>query len=189
MWPRLEIDSSEGIEVSDSAPQTSPIDRFCTRSRTVGVDVTRVPREDVSATLAELCEPPAVGAPLPWTDVSLPESATTMPTPAELEDARTGITAAVSGVADYGSVLIRSTPDGVEPVSLFPDRHVAVLCEDDVVPDMATAIGEQGEAFREEAASLIVATGPSATADMGELVTGAHGPKEVHVVLFGGEGR
>lgn len=175
--------------MSDSAPQSAPIDRFCTRSRTVGVDVTRVPREDVSTTLADLCEPPAVGASLPWTDVSLPESVTTMPTPAELEAARTGITAAVSGVADYGSVLLRSTADGVEPVSLFPDRHVAVLHEDDVVPDMATAIGEQGDAFREERASLIVATGPSATADMGELVTGAHGPKEVHVVLFGGEDR
>ncbi|MCU4742580.1 LUD domain-containing protein [Halobacteria archaeon AArc-m2/3/4] len=177
--------------MSDSASQTSPIERFCTRSQTVGVDVTRVSRADVSSTLADLCdrEPSVVGAPLPWTDVSLPDSATTMPTPAELEAASTGITAAVSGIADYGSILLRSTADGVEPVSLFPDRHVAVLHEADVVPDMATAIGEQGEAFREEGASMIVATGPSATADMGELVTGAHGPKEVHVVLFGGEDR
>ncbi|TKX83368.1 hypothetical protein EXE43_24625, partial [Halorubrum sp. SS5] len=31
---------------------------------------------------------------------------------------------------------------------------------------------------------VVFATGPSATADMGGLVHGAHGPKEVHVVLL-----
>jgi L-lactate dehydrogenase complex protein LldG len=30
----------------------------------------------------------------------------------------------------------------------------------------------------------VLATGPSATADMGELVLGAHGPESVHVVIL-----
>ncbi|MFB6362014.1 MAG: LUD domain-containing protein, partial [Halobacteriales archaeon] len=30
--------------------------------------------------------------------------------------------------------------------------------------------------------SAVLTTGPSATADMGELVTGVHGPGDVHVV-------
>jgi len=31
---------------------------------------------------------------------------------------------------------------------------------------------------------VILATGPSATADMGDLVLGAHGPRAVHALLL-----
>ena len=64
-----------------------------------------------------------------------------------------------------------------------PDPNVAVVREDAIVPDMTAAFSWFGERFREERESAIIATGPSATADMGELVLGAHGPKDVHVVV------
>jgi L-lactate dehydrogenase complex protein LldG len=46
--------------------------------------------------------------------------------------------------------------------------------------DLFAALGPR---CREDGTDVIVATGPSATADMGALVTGAHGPKAVHAVL------
>jgi len=49
---------------------------------------------------------------------------------------------------------------------------------------MADAFAWLGPRAREEDIDVILATGPSATADMGGLVRGAHGPKEVHVVLL-----
>lgn len=153
----------------------------------VNAEVTRVARPDASAALESLVEEPAVGVPLPLDGVSLPAGVETELTPARLEVARTGITSAAFGVADYGSVVLRADSAGTEPASLFPERHVAVLDAADVLPNMAAAFERFGPLLREERGSAIIATGPSATADMGALVLGAHGPKEVHVVVVGGE--
>ncbi|PHQ46645.1 hypothetical protein DJ68_06205, partial [Halorubrum sp. C3] len=92
------------------------------------------------------------------------------------------------GVAEYGSVALEADPAGTEPVSLFVDRHVVVLREADIVPDMPDAFDWLGPRARDESADVVFATGPSATADMGGLVHGAHGPKEVHVVLLRDDG-
>ncbi|PSP81886.1 hypothetical protein BRC83_10600 [Halobacteriales archaeon QS_1_68_17] len=159
-------------------------DRFASRAADYGVELTRTSPDGAAAAIEAAVEGPAVGAPLPWDGVSLPESITTDPSPADLDGATTGVTAAALAVAEYGSIVLRATPDGTEPVSLFPDRHVAVLREDDVVPDMEAAFAWFGETFRQTRDSAVIATGPSATADMGELVKGAHGPKEVHVVVL-----
>lgn len=160
-----------------------PYDRFVSRAADFGVEVTRTSVEDASTTIETLVEEPVVGAPLPWADVALPEGVPTDPTPTDLDESVTGVTAAAFAIADYGSIVLRATPEGAEPVSLFPDRHVAVLREDDIIPDMAAAFDRLGESFRASRGSAILATGPSATADMGELVKGAHGPKTVHVVV------
>jgi L-lactate dehydrogenase complex protein LldG len=145
---------------------------------------THTTTERLGDVLDDVATEPAVGAPLPF-DVSLPDWVNTAPTPADIDAATTGVTAARLGIADYGSVFLPSTPDGVEPVSLFPDLHVAVLRSNDVVPGMAEAFDFFGRTFRDgDHSSGIVATGPSATADMGDLVTGAHGPKDVHVVML-----
>ncbi|AFK19489.1 hypothetical protein E6P09_11955 [Haloferax mediterranei ATCC 33500] len=134
--------------------------------------------------LNEVCDEPTVGVELPYDGVELPSWVNTDPTPADLRAANAGITAAGIGIADYGSVVVQGTPDGVEPVSLFADRHVAVLKESDIVPGMPEAFEWLGEEFRTGHSSAIIATGPSATADMGALVKGAHGPKDVHVVIL-----
>lgn len=145
---------------------------------------TRTNPDGFRRALRELLVEPAVGAPLPSDDVSLPEGVRTEPTPADLEAAQTGVTAALFAVADYGSVALEPTPDGVEPASLFPDRHVVVLRAADVEPDMPAAFERLGPRVRERRTSVVFATGPSATADMGALVRGAHGPKVVHVVIL-----
>jgi L-lactate dehydrogenase complex protein LldG len=158
-------------------------DRFADSASEYGIEMTRTTAESLPQTLESVITMPVVGAPLPWDDCSLPEIVPTDPSPAELDAAVTGVSAASLAIADYGSVVLEATPDGAEPVSLFPDQHVVVLREDDIVPDMETAFEWFGERFRDTGGSAIIATGPSATADMGALVKGAHGPKAVHAVV------
>jgi L-lactate dehydrogenase complex protein LldG len=147
------------------------------------VGVSRTEPASFEATLEGIVDNPVVGTPLPFDGVSLPGWVDDEPSPRTLEAATTGVTAASFGIVDYGSVVLPSTEDGAEQVSLFPDLHVAVLREADLVPDMPTAIDRLGPTLR-DGGSAILATGPSATADMGSLVKGAHGPKAVHVVLL-----
>jgi L-lactate dehydrogenase complex protein LldG len=150
----------------------------------LGVDVTRTTAEEFATALAGIVRDPAVGVTLPFDGVSYPDGVTVDPTAAELERAHTGVTPATLGVADYGSVFLPSTPAGAEPVSLYPELHVAVVRAADVVPDLPEAMDRFADGARERDDSAVVATGPSATADMGELVLGAHGPEAVHVVVL-----
>ncbi|UIO98804.1 LUD domain-containing protein [Halobaculum sp. CBA1158] len=139
----------------------------------------------VASAIADLVAEPAVGVRLPG-GLSLPDGVATDPTPADLDAAVTGVTAATLAVADYGSVVVCSDAAGTEAVSLFPDRHVAVVRAGDVVPGMREAMGVLGDRLR-AGESAVIATGPSATADMGDLVVGAHGPREVEIVLVEGD--
>jgi L-lactate dehydrogenase complex protein LldG len=86
------------------------------------------------------------------------------------------------------SVVLPSAPAGAELVSLFVDRHVVVVDAEQVVPGMEAAFDRFGEFVRDAGKpdSGIVSTGPSATADMGALVRGAHGPSDVRVVVLEG---
>lgn len=149
------------------------------------VTLSRTASDTFEPSLEGVIERPAVGAPLPYDPVSLAGTGVVVnPTPAELTAAATGVTGAGLGIAEYGTVMIQSRPGGDEPVSLYPPRHVAVLRQSDIVPGIAEAIDWLGSEFESGRDSVVFATGASATADMGELVRGVHGPGEVHVLLL-----
>lgn len=141
---------------------------------------------DVADTVAALLREPAVGVEPSIPGATLPDAVDTAPSPADLDAAATGVTPATLGLADHGSVVLSADAAGTEPVSLFPAFHVAILPRSAVVPDLRVALDELGATLR-DGGSAVVATGPSATADMGELVRGAHGPEEVHVVIVDDE--
>lgn len=147
------------------------------------VESMRVPPDGVADAVEEFVVDSAVAVPLDRDDASLPDRVTIDPTPAELMDATTGVTPAAFAVADYGSIVLPSTSAGSELVSLHVDRHVAVLDAAAVVPDMEGAFERFNRAVTNTYRSAILATGSSATADMGALVKGAHGPSEVRVVI------
>lgn len=162
---------------------TTEFSQFEASLADLDVAVTHVGPGEFSATLREVVHEPTIGTPLPFPSVSLPDWVDDSPTPATLEAATTGVTAATFAIAEYGSVVLPARPDGSEQVSLFPELHVVVLREADIVTDMRTAIDRLGPELR-NGDSVVLATGPSATADMGALVKGAHGPKDVHVVVL-----
>jgi len=141
--------------------------------------------DDFGAVLAERLTGPAVGSPLPFDGVSLDDLPVVLdPTPADLEAATFGVTPAELALADYGSVVVRADGHGSEAVSLFPETHVAVVAQSSIEPDARSAFEQLDETAREDRSSAVVETGPSATADMGGLVYGAHGPTDVHVLIL-----
>lgn len=167
---------------------TSVTERFTASLSELDVGWTHTTAEQLGDHLADVVDPPVVGAPLAYDDCQLAEllpEADLDPSLEALRAANTGVTRAAFGIADYGSVVLRTDRvPAAEAASLFVETHVAVLSASDVHPDMATAIDALAPLFRTERASAVVATGPSATADMGALVRGAHGPKDVHVLLL-----
>lgn len=140
--------------------------------------------DEFERALSAATVPPVIGVPLPINGVSLPADVTTDPSAEQLQAARTGVTPVGLGVAEYGTIAIQSRATGDEPVSLYPERHVGVLRASDIVPGMSDAIEwleAEVEAGRD---STVFATGPSSTGDMGALVRGVHGPKDVHVIVI-----
>ena len=163
---------------------TDTVSRFESSLSGVGVGLTRTTANEFAATLEAEVEPPAVGAPLGIEGVSLSDAGVnTDPTNGELQEAQTGVTRAGKGIASYGTLVVQSDAGGTEPVALYPPNHVAVLRESDVLSDVGSALTWLGEEFDAGRDSAVFATGRSATADMGELVFGVHGPVDVHVLL------
>lgn len=151
-----------------------------------GATCERVTADGLKRAIGAAVTDPAVGVPIARVDVSLAQTPVAVdPTPGEVRAARTGVTGADLGIADYGSVVL-PCDDGSEFVSLFVEKHVVILRERDVVSDMETAFAEVGTTA-DSGGSVVLATGPSATADMGELVRGAHGPEDVHVIVLAEE--
>lgn len=147
--------------------------------------VRRTSPESFADTLADLVEPPAVGVPLPYEGVSLAETSVDVdPSPNAILEAATGVTPVGLGIATYGTVTVRSRTDGDELVSLYADRHVAVVAASDVVADMDGAFDRLADEFSEGMRTQVLATGPSATGDLGGLIQGVHGPGAVDVIVL-----
>ena len=103
-------------------------------------------------------------------------------------DVRVGITGVESALSATGSLVLSSGEGRYRTASLLPDRHIAVLTRDQIMPDFETWQGAQQElgypAFTESSNTVIV-SGPSKTADIAqELIKGAHGPREVHIIIL-----
>jgi len=170
-----------------------------------GVTVERTTGDDFAAALAAAVDRPAVGTRLPFEGVSIDDAGIeALPSDGDdgasradergrlLQEAATGVTPAGLAIAERGTVTVRSRAAGDELVSLYPERHVAVLRASDVVPDVRAAFESMGERVAAsrtggdvtETASEVLTTGPSATADMGAMVEGVHGPREVCVLAL-----
>lgn len=144
-----------------------------------------VTTEGFSDALDAAIEEPAVGAPLPFSDLSVEDHPITIdPTPGQLREATTGVTGTRLGISSLGTVAIESCAEGDEPVALYPDRHVVVVRATDLCPDLEAAFSWLESEFDAGRESVVFATGPSATGDMGALVRGVHGPSEVHAIII-----
>jgi L-lactate dehydrogenase complex protein LldG len=102
---------------------------------------------------------------------------------AELGRAAVGLTGALAGLADTGTLALLSGPTRPRLASLLPPVHLALVAKSAIYPTMAAFFAAHPTAVR-EASNLVFVTGPSRTADIEQTLTlGVHGPREVHVVL------
>jgi L-lactate utilization protein LutC len=96
-----------------------------------------------------------------------------------------GVSEALYGLVDTGSVVLAASPEEPRASSLLPDVHVSLLREDRILPGLAELFEALGGDLP---SALAIVTGPSRSGDIEQtLVVGVHGPGEVHVVLTGGE--
>jgi len=97
------------------------------------------------------------------------------------------ITGVRSAIAETGTLVCASGPASARGASLIPPVHIALVAQSQLVADLFDAFPAEkvsGTFFAGAPASVSMITGPSKTADIeGVLVTGVHGPGEVHVVL------
>jgi L-lactate utilization protein LutC len=95
-----------------------------------------------------------------------------------------GITGVDFLVAETGSVVLSSGPGEPRSYSLLPPVHIAVAERQQLVPDLFDLLTAQIRQENAMPSCLSLITGPSKTGDIElRLVTGVHGPGEVHVIL------
>jgi L-lactate dehydrogenase complex protein LldG len=101
---------------------------------------------------------------------------------------RSGITGVSSAFSATGSLVLLSGAGQYRTTSLLPDLHIALLTPDQMMPDFEAwqqAQQEQGYPAFTETSNTTIITGPSKTADIAqELIKGAHGPREVHIMIL-----
>ncbi|MHC5004287.1 MAG: LutC/YkgG family protein [Planctomycetota bacterium] len=100
-------------------------------------------------------------------------------------EADAGVTDVEAAIAETGSIVITSAAGRSRGAFLVPPVHVAVVEAAQIVPDLLDFWSARAAADPATMpAATVTVTGPSKTADIeGILITGVHGPREVHVIL------
>ena len=97
-------------------------------------------------------------------------------------EADAGLTSAVFGLAETGSLVLVPGPTQSRLTSLLPPVHIVLLPESRILPSIFDWVEKRPEAFP---SNLVLVSGPSKTADIEQtLVVGVHGPKRLIVILF-----
>lgn len=93
-----------------------------------------------------------------------------------------GLTGALAGIAETGSLVMPGGPGRPLTASLLPETHLAILHAEDILERLSQALALPQ--VRQAAASVLI-TGPSRTADIEMTLTiGVHGPKTLVVFVL-----
>ncbi len=87
-------------------------------------------------------------------------------------------------LAETGSLVVTARPEEPRSLTLLPPVHIAVADPSHLIADLFDLFAKYPSGLP---SSLVLITGPSKTGDIElRLVTGVHGPGEVHVILLAG---
>lgn len=103
-------------------------------------------------------------------------------------DDRVGLSHALAGVAESGTLVLTSGPDNPTTLNFLPEFHIVVVKADDILGDYETVWdmirARYGRGTMPRTVNFI--TGPSRSADIEQtLLLGAHGPRQLHIVVVG----
>lgn len=102
------------------------------------------------------------------------------------DDMEAGISHAQAGIAQTGTLMLATGPSEPRTLSLVPPVHYVLIHEGQIVETLAGAFGTKpwGNTLP---TNLLLISGPSKTADIQTtLAYGAHGPKRLVVIVYGG---
>lgn len=105
----------------------------------------------------------------------------------ELAAADVGITGAACAIAATGTLVLEMGEGRTRAASLLPPVHIAIIKTSQLVPRLEDYLAHQRsqglQAFH-EGSNVVLLTGASRTADIEmNVVYGAHGPLELHVII------
>lgn len=106
-------------------------------------------------------------------------------TEAGFSEAEAGITGCEVLVARSGSILLSNGNASGRRLGIYPHIHMVIAKTDQIVPDLKEAFVFLRQKYGSTLPSMVTTvTGPSRTADIEKtLVQGAHGPKELFVLV------
>lgn len=100
-----------------------------------------------------------------------------------------GVSHAVAGVAETGTVVLVSGTDNPTTINFLPEHHIVVVDTATVEGDLETAIAGIRRRFGkgEMPRTVNLISGPSRSGDIEQkLILGAHGPRALHLIVVGG---
>lgn len=99
-----------------------------------------------------------------------------------------GLTGADAALAATGSLVLFTGPGKSRLASLLPPVHIAVINQKQLLADLETwvaSLRQEGLDSFQEAASAMIISGPSRTADIAmQLTLGMHGPRQLHIIIL-----
>jgi L-lactate dehydrogenase complex protein LldG len=107
----------------------------------------------------------------------------------DIIDSYIGITSADFCMADSATLVMRTRPGQARSVSLVPAIHIAVVELNRIIADLkelyALLKWDPQESKDGVTNCMTFISGPSKTADIeATMVDGAHGPREVHIIVI-----
>lgn len=108
----------------------------------------------------------------------------TEPTAEEMVNSPAGVTEAFAAVARTGSICVDVGYQRTGMASLLAPLHIAVVAAETIVPQPRDLFRDDVLDGKGLSRSFVFITGPSATADMGPLVRGVHGPHRMHIIVL-----
>jgi len=106
-----------------------------------------------------------------------------IPTKEEIVTIPYSITDSICGVSETGSVIISLDTDYGAYYSMLSCNHIVLLHANDIYERPRDVFDDKR--LNEANPNFSFITGPSATADMGSLVRGVHGPEKLHIIVIG----
>ena len=100
----------------------------------------------------------------------------------------TGVSHALGGVAETGTLVLLSGPDNPTTLNFLPDTHIVVVDAADIAGDYETIWQRIRAAFGKGVMPRTVnwVTGPSRSADIEQtILLGAHGPRALQIIVVG----
>jgi len=120
----------------------------------------------------------------PWSDVPAMEIMSGRADPSD----EVGISHAVAGIAETGTLMLASGADNPVTLNFLPETHIVAIAAADLVGPYEDAFAKTRDTFGtgEMPRTVNMISGPSRTGDIGgQIVMGAHGPRRMCIVIVG----
>jgi L-lactate dehydrogenase complex protein LldF len=182
----------------DSGPNAGdPLERFSQELTNLGGEVTCCAPAELADSLLAFLQANQVRQLLAWQAPYLPPGILEALVQAGIKvmhqpdpQAQAGLTGALAGLAETGSLVLPCGPGRPATASLLPEIHLVILRCEDILPNLEGLLADTHAGKLQallDASSVAVISGPSRTADIEMTLTiGVHGPRRVHVFCVKG---